>query len=462
MGGIVSDALGVTTSPCSVATTAIVTLVGLAALGCNAGESATDESRAGASGATAASGGSAAGGASAAGAGGAGGSSAGGNAGVGSGGVAGSGSGGSAGGLSAGGAGGSGGSGTPSGRPFAYVGSYENAIYVYSLDVATGALTAQGGRVDAPPSPSFLAFAPDARHLYAVNEADDVGGTGAGAVSAFDIDAASGGLSFINRVSSGGEGPAHVLVDASGRFVLVANYNGGNFSVLSVNPEGGLGARVAGAEHGDGAQAHEVVLDPSNRYLFVPNKGRSDVSQYRFDASTGSVTPSTPAELDLAQGAGSRHLAFHPTLPVAYVINELDDTVVVASFDAGSGALSAVQTLSTLPAGVNGGQNSCAEIQVAPSGRFVYGSNRGDDSIVIYSVDAATGRLALVGHQATGGDTPRSFHLEPSGRMMLVANQDSDEVVSFRVDADSGLLTELGSVSVPSPAFVGVLYLPAM
>lgn len=431
----------------------------LVVLGCNSGDDASDEARAGASGVaganTAGGSGAASGGAS----GGAGGSRAGAGGGSSGGTAGGGGSAGSAAG-NAGEGGSAGVANVPTGRAFAYVGSYENAISVYALNVDSGVLTLQGARVDAPPSPSFLAFAPDARHLYAVNEADDVGGTGAGAVSAFSIDPASGALSFINRVSSGGEGPAHVLVDASGRFVLVANYNGGNFSVLSVNADGGLGARVSGADHGDGAQAHEVVLDPSNQFLFVPNKGRSDVSQYRFDAQTGSVTPSTPAELDLAQGAGTRHMAFHPTLPVAYIINELDDTVVVASFAASSGTLTPMQTLSTLPPGVAGGQNSCAEIQVAPSGRFVYGSNRGHDSIVIYSVDAATGRLTLVGHRDTGGDTPRSFHVEASGRLMLVANQGSDEVVSFRVDAGSGQIEPLERVSVPSPAFVGVVYLP--
>lgn len=427
----------------------------LGALGCNSGGSSTDEGRA-VSGGGASNGGVSNGSASggSAGAASARPGGAGGNAGA-------SGSGTSNSGSNDGSTGAAGSGGVPSGRAFAYVGSYENAISIYSVNVETGALTPQGGRVDSPPSPSFLAFAPDARHLYAVNEADDVAGSGAGAVSAFDIDPASGGLRFINRVSSGGKGPAHVLVDASGKYVLVANYNGGNFSVISVSAEGGLGARVAGAEHGAGAQAHQVVLDPSNQFLFVPNKGRNDVSQYRFDAQTGSVTPSSPDALELAPGAGSRHLAFHPTLPVAYVINELDDTVTTASFAKSSGALTAIQTLSTLPQGVTGGQNSCAEIQVAPSGRFVYGSNRGHDSIVIFSADPSTGRLELVGHQETGGDTPRSFHLEASGRLLLVANQGSDEVVSFRVDAETGRLTQLGRVSAPSPAFVGVLYLPA-
>jgi 6-phosphogluconolactonase len=379
-----------------------------------------------------------------------------GGAGIGGGGAAGSGA--------AGGSAGAGGTGQTPGatdRPFVYVGSYENAIHVFTLNPATGALAAQGAAVTVNPSPSFLAFAPDREHLYAVNEADDVGGTGSGAVSAFALDRGTGGLTFLNRVSSGGEGPAHVLADAGGRFALVANYNGGNFSVLPLGTNGELGAAVAGENHGAGAQAHQVVLDPSNRFLFVANKGRSDISQYRFDPVTGSVTPNTPPELDLAGGAGTRHLAFHPSLPYAYAINELDDTVVALAFDAAAGTLTQLQTLSSLPAGANGAQSTGAEIQVAPSGRFVYGSNRGgDDTIVIYSVDAQNGRLGLVGHQPTGGNTPRSFHIEQSGRVLLVANQDSDQLVSFQVDAETGLLTELTRTNVPSPAFVGVLYLP--
>jgi 6-phosphogluconolactonase len=381
----------------------------------------------------------------------------------GSAGLGGAGSGGSAGssGASGASAGGAAGSGGAAARAFAYVGSFQNAIRVFSVNPETGALVQQGAPVASSPSPSFLAFAPDLENLYAVNEGDDVDGTSAGAVSAFALDRATGGLTFKGRVSSGGPGPAHVLADPSGRFVLVANYNGGNFSVLPVGTDGALGAAVAGQDHGDGAQAHQVVLDPSSRFLFVANKGRSDISQYLFDSTTGSVTPNTPPELDLAAGAGTRHLAFHPSLPYAYVINELDDSVTVVAFDAVAGTLAQVQTLSSLPAGANGGQSTGAEIQVAPSGRFVYASNRGgDDSIVIYAVDAATGRLTLVGHQATGGDTPRSFHIEQSGRLLLVANQDSDQIVSFRVDLDTGLLTELARVAVPAPAFVGVVYLP--
>jgi 6-phosphogluconolactonase len=348
----------------------------------------------------------------------------------------------------------------PAERAFAYVGSYENAIYVYALNLDTGVLTPRGTPVSAPPSPSFLAFAPDRRHLYAVNEANDIDGTGAGAVSAFEIDRATGALTFINRVSSGGAGPAHLAVDATGRYVLVANYVGGNVSVLSVEPTGGLRARVSGAEQGSDAQTHEVVLDASNRFLFVPNKGKSNVAQYLFDERNGSITPNSVGTLQLPSGSGTRHLAFHPTLPIAYIINELDDSVAVAAYDGDAGRLGIVQTLSTLPLGVDGAENSCAEIQVAPSGRFVYGSNRGHDSIAIFSVEAQTGRLTSSGHRPSGGDTPRSFHLEQSGRILLVANQGSDEVVSFRVDAMTGSFEELARTSVPAPAFVGVVSLP--
>jgi len=322
-------------------------------------------------------------------------------------------------------------------------------------------LTPRGAPVDATPNPSFLAFAPAGDFLFSVNASDNVPGIGSGAVSSFRIDAATGGLTFINRVSSQGAGPAHVSVDHTGNFVFVANYNGGTIAVLPVAEDGTLGNSVDGASHGPVAQAHQVLIDSSNRFLFVPNKGSSDITQYRFDEATGQLDPNTPPALALAAGAGTRHLAFHPSAPYAYAINELDDTMVALSFDAAQGTLAPLQTLPTLPEGVNGGNNTCAEVQVAPSGRFVYGSNRGHNSIVIYSVDAATGRLSLVGHQLTGGNTPRSFHLDRNGRVMLVANQGSNEVVSFQVDATSGLLTEVGSVSVQAPAFVGVLYLPA-
>jgi 6-phosphogluconolactonase len=344
---------------------------------------------------------------------------------------------------------------------FAYVGSYGNQISIFSLDPDSGALTPRGGPVDANPNPSFLAFAPDGKYLFSVNETDNLDGTNAGAVSAFRIDAQSGGLSFINRVSSQGNGPAHVAVDHTGKFVFVANYNGGTIAVLPVAADGTLGNAVATDAHGATAQAHEAVIDPSNKFLFTPNKGLSNISQYRFDASNGQLTPNTPAAVALADGAGTRHLAFHPTAPYAYAINELNDTMVTLSFDSTKGTLTPIQTLSTLPPGEDGANNSCAEVQVAPSGNFVYGTNRGHDSIVIYAVNSETGLLSLVGHQATGGATPRSFYLDVSGKVLLVANQKANQVVTFAVDTTTGLLTQRGSVSVQAPSFVGVLHLPA-
>jgi 6-phosphogluconolactonase len=345
---------------------------------------------------------------------------------------------------------------------FVYVGSYANQILVFSMDQETGALTPVGNPVQSNPSPSFLAFGPSGNFLFAVNEADDVDGNGAGAVSAFRIDPSTGGLSFLNRVSSEGAGPAHVAVEASGKFVFVANYNGGTVAVLPVRTDGTLGAAVDTVSHGGGAQSHQVVVAPSNQFVFVPNKGLSAVSQYRFDAQDGSITPNTPPSVALPAGAGSRHMAFHPTLAYAYLINELDDSVAVFSYDPTTGLLGSppIQTLSTLPAGAAGGNNATAEIQVAPSGNFVYGSNRGNNSIVIYSVAPASGRLTLVGHQPTGGSDPRSFNLDATGKILLCANQNSNEVVTFGVDTVTGLLSERTSVTVSQPAFVGVSYQP--
>jgi 6-phosphogluconolactonase len=206
--------------------------------------------------------------------------------------------------------------------------------------------------------------------------------------------------------------------------------------------------------NGTPAETHQIVVDATNSFVFVVNKGLSNVAQFDYDDETGELTANTPPNVALAGGAGSRHIAFHPSAPFAYVINELNSTVATLSYDATEGTLTSVQTISSLPANAGGG-NTGAEIVVAPSGNFVYASNRGNDSIAIFAVDASTRQLSLVTHQATGGATPRSFALEASGRRMLVANQGANEVVSFSVDTSTGLLTETSTVSVPSPAFVG-------
>jgi len=361
---------------------------------------------------------------------------------------------------SAGSAGTGGSAGTDSGPPpvpnarFAYVGSGSNAIYVFTIDDATGALTQSGTPVQANPNPSFLAFTLDGTRLLAVNENDNVDGMNAGAVSSFLLNPQSGALQFVNRVPSGGAGPAHVSVDRRGRFVFVANYNGGTAAVLPLADNGTLSNAVDTESFGGGAQSHQILVDGTNSFVFVVNKGLSNVAQFDYDDETGALTANTPPGVALAGGAGSRHIAFHPSAPFAYVINELNSTVATLSYNATEGTLTSVQTLSSLPAGAGGG-NTGAEIVVAPSGNFVYASNRGNDSIAIFAVDATTRQLSVVGHQPTGGATPRSFALEPSGRRMLVANQGANEVVSFTVDTTTGLLTETTTVSVPSPQFVG-------
>lgn len=349
------------------------------------------------------------------------------------------------------GGGGTGG-GAPQGEPFVYVGGYGNQIHVFRLEVADGSLTPVGSPVDAGQNPSFLAVNPAHDTLFAVNE----DGGGKGSVASFHIDAKTGALGFVNRVSSKGDGPAHVSTDKTGKFALVANYGGGTVAVLPIGAGGVLGEAIDIHAHGGNANAHQIITAPSNKFAFVPNKGLNTVTQYAFDPGSGKLTGAS--QLDVAGGAGPRHLDFSPTAPFAYLINELDSTMSTLSYDAAAGKLTKAQTLSTLPAGFQG-NNSCAEVQVAPSGKFVYGSNRGHDSIVTYSV-GSDGKLALVGHQSTMGKTPRHFQVDASGEFLLVANQGSGNVVTFRVDAATGALTPTGkSAAVGSPSYVGVVYL---
>jgi len=260
-------------------------------------------------------------------------------------------------------------------------------------------------------------------------------------------------------VSAKGDGPAHVSTDRTGKFAFVANYGGGTVAVLPIGPGGALGDAVDTHDHGGGnAHPHEVVIDPANKFAFVPNLGLDTVTSYAFDATTGKLTDSGAGPLHAAAGAGPRHMDFHPTAPYAYVIDELNSTMTALSYDAAKGKLTSIQALSTLPAGYEG-QNTCAEVQVAPSGKFVYGSNRGHDSIVTFRV-AGDGKLSLVGHQSTMGKTPRHFQVEPTGRLLLAANQDSGTIVTFYVDAEKGTLTPTGkTVTVDSPEYVGVVYL---
>lgn len=356
---------------------------------------------------------------------------------------------------------------TADGSPVSvYFGTYTSAkskgIYRSTLDLRSGALTAPT-LVAETPSPSFLALHQNGRFLYAVNEVGQFEGRRTGAVSAFAIDR-DGALRLLNQASSLADGPCHLVVDPTGRNVLVANYGGGSTTVIPLGTDGSLGAPGSSIQHRGSSvnpqrqkepHAHGVYLDPANRFAYVPDLGIDRVMIYRFDPRAHSLTPSgTPPYASLKPGAGPRHMAFHPNGRFAYVINELDSTITAFGYDAKSGRLAETQTVPTLPADFKG-ESTTAEIAVHPSGKFLYGSNRGHDSIAVFAVDPATGQLTFVQHEPTQGKTPRNFALDPTGAFLLAANQNSDNVVVFRVDAQTGKLTPTAQrIEVGAPVCV--------
>ena len=349
------------------------------------------------------------------------------------------------------------------GRVMLYVGTYTSGeskgIYRLDLDLATGALSPASDPTETV-NPSFLAFHPSRRFLYAVNETGDAPGDKSGAVSAFAIDPATGGLTFLNEQPSGGAAPCHVTIDKEGRHAIVANYWGGTVAMLPIQADGRLGpastvVRHQGRSASPGRPAephpHSVNLDAANRFAFVADLGLDEVVSYRFDGKKGLLAPHEVGTVRLAPGAGPRHLAFRPDQREAYVINELDSTITRLAHDEDAGAMKALQTVSTLPAGFQG-SNSTAEIVVHPDGRLLFGSNRGHDSIAIFTIDRATGTLTPAGHQPTGGKTPRNFAIDPTGAYLLAANQDSDSIAVFRIDRARGRLEPVGNpVRVPRP-----------
>ncbi|BCX03906.1 MAG: hypothetical protein KatS3mg053_1844 [Candidatus Roseilinea sp.] len=347
---------------------------------------------------------------------------------------------------------------------YTYVGTYTNGrregIFAFTFDAAHG--TAQPiGATEGLSNPSFLAIHPAQRFLYAVSEVEDFGGQPAGAVSAFAIEAQTGKLHLLNQQSSIGAGPCHLSVDATGRFVLVANYGSGSVAVLPVNADGSLAEASDFVQHHgssvnpqrqEGPHAHSIILDPANRFAFVADLGLDKVMIYRFDAERGKLMPNEPACTPVKPGAGPRHFTFHPSGRFAYVINELDNTVTAFAYDAERGALHELQTISTLPEGY--AQTSyCADVHVAASGRFLYGSNRGHDSIAIFAIHD-DGRLSSLGQEPTRGHWPRNFALDPTGRFLWAANQESDTITVFAVDATTGRLLARDQLHVPKPVCV--------
>ena len=334
---------------------------------------------------------------------------------------------------------------------FVYVGGGDGKITRFSLDEKTGALSSRTS-FDAGPVPSFLAVAPNGRTLFAVNE------TQPGQVSSFAIQPGSGDLTLINRTSSGGDGPAHLSIDRTGRWLLVANYGGGTSAAVPIREDGTLATATSIVS--SGAKTHYIAASPDNRFVLVACLEPNHIAQYRFDAAAGTLTPNSPANLIIpGPNPGPRHLAFHPNGQFAFLMNEHASALTALRYDRSTGLLSVIHTVSALPTEVSG--NTGAEVQVHPNGRFVYSSNRGHNSIAVFSVDQTSGRLALIGTTPTGGERPRHFSLNESGTMLFVANQSSGNVVAMRVNAD-GTLAPLGEVATAlgSPQFVAVVRVP--
>ena len=344
-----------------------------------------------------------------------------------------------------------------------YIGTYTGAkskgIYMAGFNPATGKLGPAELAVRTT-GPSFLALHPDGRFLYAVGETSNLGGRNIGAVRAFRIDEETGRLKLLNQQTSGGEGPCHLSVDKAGKCLLVANYGSGSIAALRIQPDGKLAEPGTVIQHEGssvnperqaGPHAHFITADPPDRFALTCDLGLDKVLVYRFDPARGTLVPNAPPSASVRPGLGPRHLVFGADGRFAYLISEIGATLTAFAYDAQRGSLEELQTVSTLPEDYTG-MKSAAEVQIHPSGRFVYASNRGHDSIAIYAIDPSTGKLSWVDCQSSRGKTPRHFVIDPTGRWLLAENQDSDNIVVFRVDAATGRLSAAGQVlEVPSP-----------
>jgi 6-phosphogluconolactonase len=356
---------------------------------------------------------------------------------------------------------------SPKGKYLLFVGTYtekeSKGIYAYRFDATTSELTPLGVAAETT-NPSFLAIDPSSRFLYAVNEVRKYKGTDSGAVSAFAVDPRTGKLSLLNEVASRGADPCYIAFDKTGKFTLVANYTGGSVAVFPVRDDGHMGESSAFVQHAgssinkerqEGPHAHWIETTPDNRFAIAADLGLDELLLYRFDAdpktNPGSLTANDPPYAKLDPGAGPRHLAFHPNGKFAYAVNELQSSVTAFSYDVSRGELHKLKTVSTLPKSFSG-SNDAAEVKVHPSGKFLFASNRGHDSIAVFSIDSHTGTLTFVDHFPTQGKTPRNFEIDPTGKLLFVANQDTNNIVVFRIDPNSGRLTPTGqTLHVPSP-----------
>lgn len=336
-----------------------------------------------------------------------------------------------------------------------YVGTYtrktSEGIYVYRFNAQTGDFTPVSVAKGVS-NPSFLAFSADKRFLYSV------GGTNGDSVRAFSIDKTSHGLTLLNSQASGGKGGTHLTVDKTGKWVMVGHYTGGSLSVLPTKPDGSLGSVTQFIQH-EGKSTdperqtkpyvHSINIAPNNTDVFVPDLGTDKIVTYSLNAQTGQLTPGSPPFTTVTPGSGPRHFTFHPSGTFAYVIQEMGATIT--GFTYKKGRLTPIQTVKTLPDDYTG-RKWTADIHISPDGRYLYGSNRAHESLVIFSIDPKTGQLTFVGHQPVNGKTPRNFAIDPTGNFVLVANQDSDNITIFKRDKQTGKLTPTGKeikVSMP-------------
>ena len=352
------------------------------------------------------------------------------------------------------------------GKYLVYLGTYtgpaSKGIYAYRFDASTGQATSLG-LVAETVNPSFLAIDPSRRFLYAANEVSDYQGKKSGAVSAFSIDRKSGKLTFLNELPSGGAGPCYVSLDKTGKHVMVANYDSGSVAVFPVLSDGKLGEPSSVIQHTghgpdpkrqEGPHAHQIDTSSDNRFALAADLGLDEVLVYRFDAAKGTLAANDPPFAKVAPGAGPRHFVLHPNAKFLYVIDEVASTVTAFSYDAAGGKLQSLTAVSTLPEGFKG-SNDTAEIKVSPDSKFLYGSNRGHDSIATFSLDSSTGTPTFVETVSTGGKTPRNFEIAPGGDYVFAANQESNNVVVFKVDKTTGHLTPTGQeLETPSPVCI--------
>jgi len=343
-----------------------------------------------------------------------------------------------------------------------YTGPKSQGIYVYKLAAATGKLTPLGLAAEST-SPAFLALHPNHRYLYAVNEIAKYEGQKSGSVSAFSIDHKTGKLTLLNIVASGDPGPCHLTVDQTGKYVLVANYGVGSVAAFQILADGRLGKATAFLPHTghsvdpkrqEAPHAHSIYVSPDNRFVVSADLGTDQVYVYRFDATKGTLAPNDPPSAAVPPGTGPRHFAFDPKGKFAYAIEEMGSSLTAFSYDAARGVLAPLETIKTVPTDYKG-YNDCAELYIHPSGKFLYGSNRGHDSITVFALDAVKGTPTPIQYAPTGGKTPRSFGIDPTGSYLIAANQDSNTLVVFRIDAKTGRLAPTGqNEDVQSPICV--------